>query len=204
LFLLLLLLFLLFLLLCHNFDLVLVEGQRQSCNSDSSYEPLRDFHTIAGGIGISRDIAATYNTLKELTQILRHKSLFQDDTPKVNELEVRNKASIENLNRHFDAAERKIAQQKRTLGKFHNRSHTLHASTQLFQWSRLRRQNFCQQHASLPREVNPAWSTTTTTTITKLEDSDKIVAVTSRLNKCVISIRQQVVNLVIVLPRPTF
>lgn len=84
-------------------------------NNDSSYAQLRDFHTTAGGI--SRDIAATSSMLKDLTQLVRQKSLFQDDTAKVNDLVVHIKASIENLNGRLDAAGRNIAQQKRTLGK---------------------------------------------------------------------------------------
>jgi syntaxin 5 len=92
-----------------------VAGQQRSRSNESSYEQLRDFHTTAGGI--SRDIAATSNMLKDLTQLVRQKSLFQDDTSKVNELVVHIKASIENLNGRLDAAGRQIAQQKRTLGK---------------------------------------------------------------------------------------
>ena len=84
-------------------------------NSNSSYAQLRDFHTTAGGI--SRDIAATSSMLKDLTQLVRQKSLFQDDSAKVNELVIRIKASIENLNGRLDDAGRQIAQQKRTLGK---------------------------------------------------------------------------------------
>lgn len=88
---------------------------RTKRNNDSSYTQLRDFHTTAGGI--SRDIAATSSMLKDLTQLVRQKSLFQDDSAKVNELVIRIKASIENLNGRLDAAGRQIAQQKRTLGK---------------------------------------------------------------------------------------
>ena len=88
---------------------------RYSRNKDDSYTQLRHFHSTAGGI--SRDIAATSNLLKELTQLVRQKSLFQDDTAKVNDLVVRIKGSIENLNGRLDASERQIAQQKRSLGK---------------------------------------------------------------------------------------
>jgi syntaxin 5 len=83
--------------------------------NSSSYAQLRDFHTTAGGI--SRDIAATSSMLKDLTQLVRQKSLFQDDSAKVNELVVRIKASIKNLHGRLDDAGRQIAQQKRTLGK---------------------------------------------------------------------------------------
>lgn len=81
----------------------------------SSYAQLKDFHTTAGGI--SRDIAGTSALLAELTQLVRQKSLFQDDTHKVNDLVVRIKGAIENLNGRLDDAGRQIAQQKRALGK---------------------------------------------------------------------------------------
>ena len=81
----------------------------------SSYAQLKDFHATAGGI--SRDIASTSTLLAELTQMVRQKSLFQDDTRKVNDLVVRIKSSIENLNGRLDEAGRMIAQQKRALGK---------------------------------------------------------------------------------------
>jgi syntaxin 5 len=87
----------------------------RNSNNDSTYAQLRDFHTTAGGI--SRDIAATSSMLKDLTQLIKQKSLFQDDTAKVNDLVVHIKASIENLNGRLDAAGRQIAQQKRTLGQ---------------------------------------------------------------------------------------
>jgi len=76
---------------------------------------LKDFHNTAGGI--SRDIASTSGMLAELTQLVRQKSLFQDDSQQVNELVVRIKTAIENLNGRLDGAGRTIAQQKRTLGK---------------------------------------------------------------------------------------
>lgn len=83
--------------------------------NDSSYAQLRDFHTKAGGI--SRDIATTSSLLQELTQLVRQKSLFQDDTAQVNDLVMRIKAAIENLNSRLDDAGRSLAQQKRALGK---------------------------------------------------------------------------------------
>jgi syntaxin 5 len=52
--------------------------------------------------------------LADLTQLVRQKSLFQDDTHKVNDLVVRIKTSIENLNGRLDDAGRHIAQQKRS------------------------------------------------------------------------------------------
>jgi hypothetical protein len=87
-------------------------GRKQN---DSSYAQLRDFHTKAGGI--SRDIAGTSSLLQELTQLVRQKSLFQDDTAKVNDLVMRIKAAIENLNSRLDEAGRSLAQHKRVLGK---------------------------------------------------------------------------------------
>jgi anti-sigma28 factor (negative regulator of flagellin synthesis) len=81
----------------------------------SSISQLKDFHNTAGGI--SRDIASTSSMLAELTQLVRQKSLFQDDSQQVNELVIRIKAAIENLNGRLDGAGRTIAQQKRTMGK---------------------------------------------------------------------------------------
>lgn len=81
----------------------------------NSYAQLKDFHTTAGGI--SRDIATTSTLLADLAQLVRQKSLFQDDSRKVNELVIRIKSSIENLNGRLDEAGRQIAQQKRSLGK---------------------------------------------------------------------------------------
>ncbi len=81
----------------------------------TSIAKLRDFHNTAGGI--SRDIASTSRMLADLTQLVRQKSLFQDDSQKVNELVVRIKSTIENLNSRLDDAGRQIAQQKRALGK---------------------------------------------------------------------------------------
>ena len=86
-----------------------------STKNNPAYAQLKDFHTTAGGI--SRDIAATSAMLGELTQLVRQKSLFVDDTQKVNGLVVRIKTSIENLNGRLDEAGAAIAQQKRQLGK---------------------------------------------------------------------------------------
>ena len=87
---------------------------RYNRNETSAYAQLKDFHTTAGGI--SRDIAATSAMLGELTQLVRQKSLFQDDSSRVNDLVVRIKSSIENLNGRLEEAGRTIAQQKRQLG----------------------------------------------------------------------------------------
>jgi hypothetical protein len=69
------------------------------------------FHMTAGCISLY--IASTSNILKDLTQHIRQKSILQDDTPRVKELVVLIKASIENLNGHSDAA----GEQNPTLGK---------------------------------------------------------------------------------------
>jgi syntaxin 5 len=83
--------------------------------SNPAYDELRSFHKTAADI--SRDIAATSALLQELTQLVRHKSLFEDDSAKINHLVVRIKSSIENLNSRLDQAGTVIAQQKRRLGK---------------------------------------------------------------------------------------
>lgn len=83
--------------------------------SETAVNQLRDFHTTAGGI--SRDIAGTSAMLGELTKLVKQKSLFHDDTQKINDLVVRIKSSIENLNGRLDDAGRSIQQQKRTFGK---------------------------------------------------------------------------------------
>ena len=88
---------------------------RYSAQETASFAQLKDFHTTAGGI--SRDIAATSTLLADLAQLVRQKSLFQDDSRKVNELVVRIKGSIENLNGRLEDAGHQIAQQKRRLGK---------------------------------------------------------------------------------------
>lgn len=82
---------------------------------ETSIVQLKDFHTTAGGI--SRDIAGTSAMLGELTKLVRQKSLFHDDTQQINDLVVRIKSSIENLNGRLDDAGRQIAQQKRAFGK---------------------------------------------------------------------------------------
>lgn len=89
------------------------DGQKTAtagAGQGNSYAQLKDFHNTAGGI--SRDIAATSAMLGDLTRLVRQKSLFQDDTHKINDLVVRIKGSIENLNGRLDDAGRVIAQQK--------------------------------------------------------------------------------------------
>lgn len=88
---------------------------RYSAQETQSFAQLKDFHSTAGGI--SRDIAATSTLLADLAQMVRQKSLFQDDTRKVNDLVVRIKGSIENLNGRLEDAGHQITQQKRRLGK---------------------------------------------------------------------------------------
>jgi len=90
-------------------------NQNKNDRNASHIAKLKDFHNTAGGI--SRDIASTSGMLAELTQLVRQKSLFQDDSQQVNELVVRIKTAIENLNGRLDTAGRESAQQKRTLGK---------------------------------------------------------------------------------------
>lgn len=90
-------------------------NQNKISQSATSIAQLKDFHNTAGGI--SRDIASTSRLLADLTQLVRQKSLFQDDSQQVNELVVRIKTAIENLNGRLDSAGRQIAHQKRTLGK---------------------------------------------------------------------------------------
>lgn len=79
-------------------------------------QELRQFHHTAAEI--SRDIAATSALLSELTRLVRQTSLFQEDDAqmRINQLVVRIKTSIENLNARLDQAGTTIAQQKRRLG----------------------------------------------------------------------------------------
>jgi len=86
-----------------------------SKNGPAYSTELRNFHQQAAGI--SRDIASTSALLSELTHVVRHKSLFEDDTASVNALVVRIKQSIENLNARLETADKTIQQQKRMLGK---------------------------------------------------------------------------------------
>ena len=85
--------------------------------SNPAYAELRSFHQTASGI--SKDIAATSALLSELTNLVRHQSVFDDSekNARVNNLVVRIKGSIENLNSRLDQAAVSIAQQKRRLGK---------------------------------------------------------------------------------------
>lgn len=81
----------------------------------AAYEELRNFHTTASEI--SRDIAATSAFLSELSQLVRRRGLFVDDTERVNYLVLRIKSNVEHLNGRLDEAGRVIAAQKRRLGE---------------------------------------------------------------------------------------
>jgi syntaxin 5 len=83
-------------------------------SANPAHAELRHFHSTAGEI--SRDIAGTSALLSELTNLVRHSSLFEDDTAKINLLVVRIKSSIENLNSRLDQLAVSMASQKRKLG----------------------------------------------------------------------------------------
>lgn len=76
---------------------------------------LRSFHLTAADI--SKDIAATSIMLSQLTQLVKEKSLFVDDSSNVNGLVMRIKGNIESLNGRLDEANTVISTQKRRLGK---------------------------------------------------------------------------------------
>jgi methyl-accepting chemotaxis protein len=99
----------------HSAPSSLSPGVSTQPKNNLAYAQLKDFHTTAGGI--SRDIAAASQLLAELTQLVKQKSLFVDDSQKVNSLVVRIKSSVENLNGRLDEAGLQIVQQKRQLGK---------------------------------------------------------------------------------------
>jgi syntaxin 5 len=82
-------------------------------NKNPAYAELRNFHATAGGI--SRDIATTSQLLSQLTNLVRHKSMFDDESSQINTLVLRIKKNIENLNSRLDQATYSIAQQKRKL-----------------------------------------------------------------------------------------
>eukprot|EP00977_Amphora_coffeiformis_P028377 scaffold34940_cov246-Amphora_coffeaeformis.AAC.5 len=92
-------------------------GSIKTDTKNPAYAELRSFHQTASGI--SKDIAATSALLSELTNLVRHQSVFDDSekNARVNNLVVRIKTSIENLNSRLDQAAVSIAQQKRRLGK---------------------------------------------------------------------------------------
>lgn len=90
-------------------------GGAAAVQNNPAYEELRTFHQTASGI--SRDIAATSHMLQQLTQLVKNKSLFVDDSQQVNQLVVRIKSNIENLNGRLDTANTTIQYQKRRLGR---------------------------------------------------------------------------------------
>ena len=85
----------------------------QRAASGPAYDDLRTFHKTAADI--SKDIAATSAMLSELTQLVRQKSLFEEDSSRVNELVLRIKGNIENLNSRLDQAGIVLKQQKRRI-----------------------------------------------------------------------------------------
>ena len=91
--------------------------KKKNDNNNPAYQELRDFHTTAAGI--SRDIASTSALLTELTDLVRHGSAYagNEQQHKMNQLVVRIKTSIENLNSRLDQASRHIQQQKRRVGQ---------------------------------------------------------------------------------------
>lgn len=79
---------------------------------------LRQFHQTAAGI--SRDIASTSALLTELTDLVRHQNSagsFESSQATMNQLVVRIKTNIENLNSRLDQASRQIQQQKKRVGQ---------------------------------------------------------------------------------------
>lgn len=88
-------------------------GRYKTPPSSAAYDDLRAFHKTAADI--SKDIAATSAMLTELTQLVRQKSLFEEDSSQVNGLVLRIKTNIENLNARLDQAGTVLKQQKRRL-----------------------------------------------------------------------------------------
>lgn len=81
----------------------------------AAYSELRTFHTSASEI--SRDITKTSTLLSELTQLVRTRTLFMDDSERVNFLVLQIKSNIENLNGRLEDAQTIITTQKRRLGE---------------------------------------------------------------------------------------
>lgn len=72
---------------------------------------LQSFHATAASI--SKDIAGTSQLLQELTHLVRHQSLWdQSQSSNVNQLVVRIKSSMENLNARLDDAHRTLQRHK--------------------------------------------------------------------------------------------
>uniref|UniRef100_A0A7S4VKK9 t-SNARE coiled-coil homology domain-containing protein n=2 Tax=Ditylum brightwellii TaxID=49249 RepID=A0A7S4VKK9_9STRA len=91
------------------------ETMTQPYGDNSAASELRNFHAAASEI--SRDIAATSTMLSELSQLVRRRTLFNDDNSRVNDLVLRIKSNIENLNGRLDDAGSAIEMQKRRLGR---------------------------------------------------------------------------------------
>jgi len=83
----------------------------------SAQSELRDFHSTASSI--SKEIASTSAMLGELTQLVRRRGLFVNESTddRVNWLVLKIKSNIEALNGRLDESQRVIARQKRSLGR---------------------------------------------------------------------------------------
>lgn len=81
----------------------------------AAYSELRTFHTTASQI--SMDIAQTSALLTELTKLVRTRTLFMDDSERVNFLVLKIKSNIENLNLRLEESQKVINAQKRRLGE---------------------------------------------------------------------------------------
>ena len=90
-------------------------GRYAALKSSPAYTELKTFHKTAAGL--SKDIAATSHMLAQLTQLVKQTNMFHDDAVSVNDLVVRIKTKIENLNSRLDEAGHNIAIQKRRLGR---------------------------------------------------------------------------------------
>ena len=90
-------------------------GRYAALKSSPAYSELRTFHITAAGL--SKDIAATSHMLAQLTQLVKQTSMFHDDSGSINDLVLRIKEKIENLNSRLDEAGQNIAVQKRRLGR---------------------------------------------------------------------------------------
>ena len=98
-------------------SLAATAGKKNDSTNTAAYQELKNFHSTAAGI--SRDIASTSALLTELTDLVRHgsSSVFDGEQQKMNQLVVRIKTSIENLNSRLDQTSRSVQQQKRRLGE---------------------------------------------------------------------------------------
>jgi len=90
-------------------------NNNMSTMKSAAYSELRTFHTSASEI--SRDINKTSTLLSELTRLVRTRTLFMDDSERVNFLVLQIKSNIENLNGRLEDAQTIINTQKRRLGE---------------------------------------------------------------------------------------